>query len=134
MGCNVSPYRGGVLKYKETVTATVDSITTGETKTFFTASKNCIVKVKSLTSASNCQLYINDTVAASLQGVGGDPKFFTNLADREELFFSRARAGSNNVEYEFLLLLLKPGDELQFHCGAGTYTNVQHKIYVYEWE
>ena len=114
--------------------STVDSISVGEEKTFFTASKNCIVKVKPMTKTSNCQFYINDTSAAALQSVGEIPSNFTNLADREELFFSQAKAGSNNVGYESLLLLLKPGDKLQLRCGYGTLTNVQYKIYVYEWE
>jgi hypothetical protein len=131
MGCNVSPYRGGVLKYKETVTATIDSITFGETKTFFTASKNCIVKIKPPTESINGYFYINDTNAASLSG-----NTFSDLVDREELFFSQAdRAGGSGykVYYNSLLLLLKPGDKLQLRAN-NSFTNVQYQIYIYEWE
>jgi hypothetical protein len=118
------------------VTATVDSITAGETKTFFTASKNCIVKVKPMTTAGNSnQLYINGTSAAALGSVVDEStNVFTNLSDREELFLSHAKYKVSQVYYDSLLLLLKPGDELQLRCGSGTYTNVQYKIYVYEWE
>ena len=138
MGCNVSPYRGGVLKYKETRTETVDSISGIETKTFFTASKNCIVKVKPLTNVGYAgALYINDTRAAELTSRNTSaPNVFGSLVDREELFFSPAIAGMAEVYYQSLLLLLKPGDKLQLHYAddTSTFTNVQYKIYVYEWE
>lgn len=138
MGCNVSPYRGGVLKYKETVTATVDSITAGETKTFFTASDYCIVKVVPPTTGANgCNFQINNTNAGSLASQSiMESKNSRELSNRQE-FLSGATYNASDSYYAFygnVLLLLKPGDELQIYCSYGTLTDIQSKVYLYKIE
>jgi hypothetical protein len=136
MGCNVSPYRGGVLKYKDTVTATVDSITAGETKTFFTASDYCIVKVVCLSDVSNCNFRINNTNAGTFGKIFMESKQSRELSNRQEFLSGATYSAqdSYNVYYGNVLLLLKPGDELQIYCSYGTFTDVQSKVYLYKIE
>lgn len=135
MGCNVSPYRGGVLKYKETVTGTIASMAKDDIESIFVPSRNCIVKVCGPICGavvSYINLYINGTYAANTDSDKNN--YYTNLGDVPEILTSSANPSQNANRYRELLLILKPNDMVQFKLTYGTLTNVGYKIYVYEWE
>lgn len=136
MGCNVSPYRGGVLKYKETKTVNVTYTDTTTAHDLFTAQKPCIIKVLGSATTNNCfqSLTVNsEQVAAS--GSYALPCLDVTSAHKKVLSsvgVSSQKGGANGV-----LLLLETGDALKTkntYIPAEQSISATFTILVYEFE
>jgi hypothetical protein len=132
MGCNVSPYRGGVLKYKETVTASA-TIAKGTTETLYTNTEACIMKILIPSNATlNQKIWLNGSQLAILNnGVVNK----SGLTFRPELLAEEVAGASNtSVDYRSLTLLLERDDV--FTISNETWAQditLEFTMYKYTW-
>ena len=134
MGCKVSNFSGGGLKYKETSTKTISRISSGTTEDLYTASRPCFTKIRVKSSTydlkANGNLYINGAQAAGF----ALRNRFTNLVERQEIFTPIASDQSESKAcFADLVVLLDTGGKLQFRASSEL-TNIVFEIFVYVWE
>lgn len=134
MGCNVSPYRGGVLKYKETVDKTVNVIQNDYTTLYdvYIADRPCVIKVNTGGGNINVNLWVNSEMCGTISAANST---LTTVASSKYLIATATNSNSNAAGS--MTFLLDVGETLQCSCNSGagqTDPHIVFKIHVYEWE